>query len=80
MPKPNVLMSVLLGLGRVNRAGFLGLTLGSEVIMIDELEAIDLSQVVHLLEASRKRAHILESLLHELQAEEAQYGLMELPD
>ena len=48
--------------------------------MVDQLEAIDMSQVVDLLEPARQGAHVLEALVDELDGEEAQNGLVELSD
>ena len=48
--------------------------------MIDQLEAVDVRQVVDLLEPAWQRAHVLEALVDELDGEEAQHGLVELSD
>jgi len=48
--------------------------------IVDKLKAVDLSQVMDLLEPCWQRAHILEALLDQLRSHEAQYVLMELAD
>ena len=48
--------------------------------MVDQLEAIDVSQVVHLLEPAWQSTHVLEALSNEFDREETYNGLMELSD
>jgi len=53
---------------------------GSEVVMVDQLEAIDVCQVMHLLDTTGQRAHVFKTLFDQFQAEEAKDSLVELPD